>query len=571
MELRPYQREALNAAKREWLAGVSRQVLVLATGLGKTVVFAALRDFLGIEKRVLAIVNREELAAQAADKIRKWNPTSQVGVEMGDSRSDPGDDFVVASIQTIGRANSTRLQQFNPDDFGLVIVDECHGAIADSYANVFHHFGFLEEQPTHKRLLFGVTATPDRSDGQGLVKYFDKIVYQMDIEEAINAGWLSAVRGFKINTSVDISKVHTRLGDFDQNELTKAVNTPARNDLVARNWLQYGEDRSTLAFTVDIQHAKDLASAFQNYGVLAQPVWGDDPHRKEKIASHKAGGIKVLTNCALLTLGYDDPNVSCIVMAKPTKSRLAFTQIVGRGTRLEEGITNLNDALEAGTPLRKKDCIVLDIADTVGKHSLISLPSLFGMGNLDLKGRSVAAAAKEISKAREEHPTIDFTALSSIDKLDSYIEEISLFKVTYAPEVVAHSKMQWVKTDMASYVLILPNKESVYIKQNFLDRWDVIGTVCGNRFSESDLPRVTDAFSFAENMISIYGKHLVTLLRRNSAWHKDKPSEDQISLMYRLRIPITEGLTKGQAHKIINQRLYSKFGVRPKVAASQKR
>lgn len=567
MELRPYQLEALRASKQALDEGVYRQIIVLPTGCGKTILLASLQKHHGLKKRLLVVVHREELAQQAADKIAHWNPEFNVGIEMGAKRSNSWDAVVVASVATIGRSGSSRIQQFNPDDFDCVIVDEVHHGLADSYQRVFDYFGLLA--PDNKKLLLGVTATPNRSDGSPLAKTFDKIVYQMSIRDAIEQGWLCDLRGLRVNTTVDLEGVHTRAGDFDQGELSAAVNTPARNDLIVRNWLETANQRRTIAFTVDIQHAKDLVQVFKNYGVAAEAVWGDDPDRADKLRYHKAGQLQVLANCSVLTEGYDDPSVSCIVMARPTKSRLLFTQMVGRGTRLPEGTRNLKEALKASEQLSKTDCLVLDVADTTHRHSLVSVSSLFGLGQkTDLKGKSVIESAKMVEEAREENPQVDFSRLEDITKLKSFIEEVNLFEVKFPDEVIKYSKLQWYKINDRHYFIQIQKKERVDVVQDFLDRWGVVGVVDGNNFSEVNFKTLQEAFAYAEETIRIYGKQFLTLLRREAKWHKDAATEYQIRLLQKFKIPIPENLSKGDAQKMIGRVLSNRFSYKGRGVAA---
>ena len=159
----------------------------------------------------------------------------------------------------------------------------------------------------------------------------------MGIRQGIETGYLVDLIGIRVGTKTDLDNVHSRAGDFAEDELADAVNNPERNALIVKEWYKHAYGRKTVAFTVDIQHALDLAAAFQAHGVQAQAVWGNDPLRADKLARHRNGGLELLCNCAVLTEGYDDPTIRCILLAKPTKSALLFTQMIGRGTRLDEG------------------------------------------------------------------------------------------------------------------------------------------------------------------------------------------------------------------------------------------
>ncbi len=552
MNLRPYQLASLETSKKKFESGVTRQLIALPTGTGKTVVFASVREFFGFQRRVLVLVHREELAQQAAEKIAKWNPGCTVGVEMGDLWAKPTDTFVVASVQTLGRAGSSRLARFVPDEFDCIICDEAHHSTAPSYQTVFSHFGVT--LPLSRKLLLGVTATPNRGDGAALGQVYDEIVYQMTILDAIKQGWLVDLRGVRVNTNVRLDDVKTRAGDFVTEQLSSAVNTPARNDLIVREWMKHAHDRQTIAFTTDIAHAQSLAEAFKRYGVPAEAVWGDDPHRADKLRFHRSKGLRVLCNCAVLTEGYDDPGIGCIIMARPTKSNLLFVQMAGRGTRIPEGVTNLNEAKSAGQVLTKQDCLLMDVVDNTTRHSLITLTSIFGLGNkLDLKGGSATRAVKAFEEAQASNPNADLSQVTSLEQLSAVVEQVNLFEVKFPQPVIDNSLLQWhAATDGQSFVLLLPGKESVVITEDLLGKWAVTGTVKGNKFTEKS-DSLPEAFRTADNMVSTFGSDLVHLLRRQAKWHEDRATDKQLALLRRLRIPVPPNITKGQAAHKLNE------------------
>lgn len=557
MSLRPYQEESLQTSRDKYKAGVTRQLIALPTGTGKTVVFASIRRYFEFQNRMMFLVHREELAQQAADKLRKWNPGVSVGVEMGDRWASPSDMLVVASVQTLGRQGSPRLARFNPNEFDAVVCDEAHHSTASTYRTVFSHFGLME--PYSKRLLLGVTATPNRGDGVPLGEIYDEIVYQMTIFDAIQQGWLVDFRGIRVCTKTSLDAVRTQAGDFKLNELGDAVNNPQRNDLIVREWLKHGQNRSTIVFTVDIQHANELAAMFKQYGVAAEAVWGDDPQRADKLRFHRAGHLRVLCNCGVLTEGYDDPNVACIVLARPTKSNLLFVQMAGRGTRLPEGISNLKETQAAGIPVSKEDCLLMDVVDNTSRHSLITLTSIFGLGNkLDLKGQKATEAVKKFSRVQREHPELDLNAVEDFSKLDSYVEQVNLFQVKYPEAVTTNSLLQWHQNSARdSFVLLLPGKEEVVITTDLLGKYHIVGSVNGNKFQDecADLP---EAFRRADGFVTMFGNDMITLLRRESKWMENPATPKQLALLRKFRVPFPPGISKGEASRKINQLLAQK-------------
>lgn len=518
--------------------------------MGKAVVLAEKPNYLGFKKRSMVVVHREELVNQLASTFTKWNPTRTVGIEMADQASS-NQDLIVASIQSIGKSGSTRLKKFNPEHFDSIDVDEAHHTLGETYQNVLNHFNVYDNT---KLLTLGVTATPNRADGKGLGKIFQEIVYDYSLLKGIQEGWLSDLRGIRITTDNSLDTVHTHLGDFKINELTGAVNTPKRNDLIARSWISNGEDRQTVVFAVDVQHAKDLAEAFKAYGISCEAIWGSDPDRAEKLKYHKEGKLKVLVNCQILTEGYDDWRIGCIVLARPTKSETLYTQIVGRGTRIPEGINNLVEAREKGLAIAKEDCLLIDVVDLTSRHSLVSLPSLFGMNkDMNLKGKKISSIVSSVEALKKKHVYIDLSDLKDVDKIKSYTQVVDLFKVSYSPEIIQYSEYQWHKVAVDEYLLTLANTDFLRIKKDMLENWNVTGVVKGEAF-EQPFKTFTEAINHGDDIVRRWGgASYVTLVKRESKWHADPPTENQIRLCKKHNIPIPEGATKGEVSKRINK------------------
>jgi ATP-dependent helicase IRC3 len=576
MKLRPYQDAALQVSKEKYDAGLERQLIQLPTGTGKTPVFANIKRHHNFDKRLLVLVHRDELAEQAKDTIQAWNPGYRVGVEMGSKVCTNRDDVVVAGVQTIGTGNSTRLTQFSPADFCSIVCDEAHHSVAPTYKRIFSHFGFGESVGQKvNRLLLGVTATPNRGDGQGLGQVYDEIVYQMSILQAIREGWLVDVKGIRVKTNTDLSGVSVRAGDFAIGELEEAVNVDARNHLIVQSWLKYGENRQTICFCVDIAHAKSLSDTFKAYGVAAESIWGTDPDRSDKLKYHKAGGLKVLTNCGVLTEGYDDWAVSCIIMARPTKSQLLFVQMAGRGTRLPKGIDNLLQARAEGILLVKEDCLLIDVVDNCAKHSMVTLASIFGLApKLDMKGKSVLSTIQEFEQAERDHPQADLSEIESLEDIPAQIERIELFSVKWPEEVVANSKLRWHSDPSGNgYYLSIPKtQETVRIVPDILDKWSIKGSVNGSQFEHTGINDLPEAFRVADVSILNFGRGLLTLLRREQRWHKARISDPQRRMLQDFwknkpeLLAAIQGLSRGEASKLIEKEIHNNLGVqvRPK-------
>jgi superfamily II DNA or RNA helicase len=547
MSLRPNQLTCLTNIKEKRETGVLRQLVVAPCGFGKTVCFANMPQFLNLQGRMMVEVHREELAAQAADKIQKWNPHLKVGIEMADRCASNNDDVVVASVQTLYASNFRRLNDLmGRMKFEMVVVDEAHHYAAEKFkATVTKQ---IEANP--ELLLVGFTATPNRADGMAMGQLFDEIVYQYSLRDAINDGWLVDIAGIRLRTTTDLTGVKSRAGDYAQDQLSLAVNTPQRNELLVKGWIEHALARKTVGFCVDVDHAQQLAWHFQKNSIPAEAIWAADPLRREKLAAHRRGELKVITNCGILTEGYDDWDVSCIIMARPTKSQSLFVQCVGRGTRLPEGINNLVVARQTGTFLVKTDCLVLDPADVTGKHSLVTLPTLFGLPEkMDLKGKSALAAVAVVEEEQAKHPELDFSKVESLTQLRQIAENVNLWTIKWTPEVIQNSELQWHKSSDGSFCLLLPAKESVVLYMDLLGKWNVKGSINTHAINSDNFDDLPSAFQYAEMNLSLNGKEFIKRLRRDyKASGKDEPATAaQIARLRQMRIPYKPSLTKGEA------------------------
>ena len=364
-------------------------VVCLPTGAGKTVIFSQLARL--ATRQVLVLAHREELLAQAVDKLaRALEGTRVVGLERGSARAPADAKVLVASMRSLhpDRIGSV----LGGRDIGLVIYDECHHAPADDNLRVLRTIGVFE--PDWPGTLLGFTATTARGDGKGLDSVFERVVYSRTLPDLIEEGFLAPLKGFRIATAADITRVSSTSADFDEEELAEAVDIQERNALVARSIQELARDRRTIAFCVTVGHARNLARALNHIGVPAGIVHGEMAavDRARVLAEFRDGRIHVLANVAILIEGFDDPGVSCIAMARPTRSEGMYAQCVGRGTRLAEG---------------KRDCLILDFVD-LSELSLCSLPSLFGCPrDLDLRGEDASEAARAWQQILLDYPELE--------------------------------------------------------------------------------------------------------------------------------------------------------------------
>ncbi len=330
MELRKYQQEAREAVENQWTGGVSRTLLVLPTGCGKTIVFAKIaEDCVRKGNRVLILAHRGELLEQAADKILKATGLRCAVEKAGDSCLDSWYRITVGSVQTLMREK--RLHQFSPDYFGTIIIDEAHHCISDSYRRILDYFQGAD--------VLGVTATPDRGDMKDLGQVFQSLAYEYSLPKAIKEGYLCPIRALTIPLQLDISGVNISAGDFAAGALGSALDPYLEQ--IAEEMAKNCQNRKTVVFLPLVSTSQKFRDILNQHGFSAAEVNGNSPDRAEILADYESGKYNVLCNSMLLTEGWDCPSVDCVVVLRPTKVRSLYSQMVGRGTRLFPGKDHL--------------------------------------------------------------------------------------------------------------------------------------------------------------------------------------------------------------------------------------
>lgn len=399
MELRPYQNEAVASVEAEFTHGVRSTLIVLATGCGKTIVFShlAARE-VRRGGRVLILAHRGELLTQAIDKLRAATGI-EAGLEKAEETSDVGFDelpytVVVGSVQSM--KSQKRLARFAPDEFSLIVIDECHHALTGTYRAVIDHFP--------KARLLGVTATPDRGDLRSLSEVFETIAYEYSIVDAIKGGYLSPVFVQTVPLRIDLSGVAVQSGDFQAASLGSALDPYLRQ--ICREIKERCHDRKTIVFTPLIATSRKMLSLLGEAGIAnVREVNGESPDRAETLQWFAdADKGCVLLNSMLLTEGYDEPSVDCIVVLRATKVRALFVQMVGRGTRLAPGKKNLLLLdflwLTASHDLCRPACLLSDNAEVC--ETITKKQESKGCAELELSAETLEGAESETQKKRED-------------------------------------------------------------------------------------------------------------------------------------------------------------------------
>lgn len=406
--MRDYQIEAVQGIY-EQLRDHRSTLAVLATGLGKTVIAAEVA-LLWPEQhgRVLFLAHRKELIEQAAKSIG-LHIDEACGIEMGQQsearhgRSLHGlGKVLVGSVQTLCRLN--RLKPYKPEDFGLIITDESHHATANSYKTIF---GWFQQNPQCRFL--GITATPDRADEQKLGEVFETVAHKMDIIDGIEGGWLVPIeQRYVVIEGLDFASVRTTAGDLNDRDLERAMAGANSDEIgdddedltedqvearkkqekmlhaVADPTIREANGRAGIVFCVTIDHAEKMAAVFRRYGVTAEAVTQNTTPdmRAEHIASFKKGTLQFLIGVGVFTEGFDAPNAAVIAVARPTKSRSLYTQMIGRATRPDpDAVNGIHEAWERIARIaasNKPSATVLDFVGNSGKHKLISTADILG-------------------------------------------------------------------------------------------------------------------------------------------------------------------------------------------------
>ena len=566
LTLRSYQVESIEKVKEKFKAGVNKQVLVLATGLGKTVIFVSLINDLIQQtgKKALIVAHREELLTQAKEKIEWVNPKLKVDIEMADQRAESSSQVIVASVASIGRSGSKRLEKFNPKDFCVVVIDEAHHASAQSYKTVLAHFGLLkQEKPTNGNivpttdwnkdcLLLGVTATPNRMDNEGIDKIFDETTYNYGIIDGIKDSWLSRIHAYRVDTRTSLAEVHTLAGDFNQGELADAINNPERNQLVVDTYLEQFKGKQALVFTVDIAHADALKKTFIQSGVRCQLVDGTTPKdiRKQILEDFHKKDIQVVVNCMVLTEGYDNDTIDVIMMARPTKSGILYQQMIGRGTR---------------THHEKPYLTVVDFVDNTARHTIKTSASLLGIdAEINFQGEDIVEAQTQIDRIRELSPDYDLNRLD-FKKLDYIMEEVDLIGGLGVPKDIQDvTRFAWQRFGPDAYRISIGESRYFVVQETLTGQWETIfqywdrderKIVTEKLGEEEGLMAKDNILKRTDQYITSNYPEVLRLVNNEAHWRSESVSEAQEKELRRLGVDaeVIAHLNKGTASQLQNK------------------
>lgn len=342
IELRDYQQEAIENLKKMREDGKTIALLYHATGVGKTITAAT--DAKAVGGRTLFLVNALKLASQAKDTFARVWPEATLGEYTG-GQKDVSQTVIFATVQSI----SKDLEKFSPTAFDYLIVDECHHAAANTYQKIFTYF--------HPKFILGLTATPERSDGEDMLELFQNVAHKMDLKTAVERGVLVPIRCIRVKTNIDLTDVRINGIKYNSQDLESKLFIPERNQLIVDTYLKYVNGKKTVIFCASVDHAAEIAKLLRENGVKAEAVSGRDrvEIREKILKDYETGSTDVLCACDLLNEGWDSPHTTVLFMARPTMSKTIYMQQLGRGTRRCPG---------------KDDLLVIDFVDNANMFNM---------------------------------------------------------------------------------------------------------------------------------------------------------------------------------------------------------
>ena len=578
IRLREYQEECIQSVLSYLDQGHKRLGISLATGSGKTVIFTQLIDRVkpteDHAKQTLILAHRRELVEQAASHCERAYPSKSIDIEMGDVKASGAADITVASIRSL--ASWDRLHKYDPKRFKLVLVDEAHHIVAPGHLDVLEHFGLYpaKEEGSAKETgpaMVGVSATFSRFDGQRLGAAIDHIVYHKDYVDMIGDKWLADVMFTTVKSKANLSGVKTsKDGDFQTGQLSRAVNNDETNEITVKSWMSEASDRkSTLVFCVDLAHVSTLTATFRKHGIDARYITGSTKKklRGDRLDAFKRGDFPVLLNCAVFTEGTDIPNVDCVLLARPTKSRNLLVQMIGRGMRLHPG---------------KANCHVIDMVASL-ETGIVTVPTLFGLDPSEI----ITSSSTSDLKARQTNQLSPLSAPSSDPSSPSPNTSLTFTHYTSIHDLISDTTAErhirtlspnaWVQIDISKYILttrsgiltLLHTPTTIQTPYSIVWKYPLPPTAQSKApFSRPRTIATATTLGSALNAADTFAatKFERVFILTSSSWRKQPASEAQLEFLNKLRDVREEttlltpaDLKKGQAVDMITK---IKFGAK---------
>lgn len=532
LQLRPYQREAVDSFFTE-LDKHPRQLIVLPTGAGKTIVFGAIahryHHEVGNQRPILIIAHRSELLDQADAKLSMVWPNVLTGRIQGNRNEQLG-DVLLASTQTLVAGRKI------PQP-GLVIYDECHHSRAEGALGVLERLGvFANGGPP----LLGVTATPSRSDKTQLGDIFEHITYESTILQMIIDGYLVDVRGIKVSVpGLDLKRVRMTAGDYNAKDLSNALNEVEALDAVVEAVRNHAPNRKSIVFAVDVKHAQALAERFRASGFSSASIDGTmkAEERQSVLSAFDDDRLRILVNCQILTEGFDQPDVDCVVIARPTRSRALYTQMVGRGLRLHPS---------------KADALVLDLTGASDDKSLQTFTRLMrtqtksrasinsaGDSEEDVDDGSGMANGESVGEWMSRLATVE---RAKLDVAEQVAEAINLF--------ANRTRYRWQHMQEV-FAICYDDNRWAYLVRKGIDWWPLL-ELNGEKFLPLHDKGVSLEYAqgIAEAFLDLLQSQ-ITL--KDAEWRNGQVSPKQANLLEKYRVAFDSTWTSGMASDALTQ------------------
>ncbi len=557
--------------------GITRQLIVMATGLGKTVVVAGLLKAMGMP-RTFGFMHREELIEQAKSTVLNVNPDALIGIEKAASHGDIVNDHVIlASVATVGKQDRKRISTIPRDWPGVIWLDEAHHSPAKGNLEVLDYFGVYGDTPRRDVMLVGTTATPDRLDELGYDRIFDDVVYRYDLRAAIKDGWLADVRAWRIETDIDLTRVKKGRNDYKQIDLARAIEESQITETAVQTWRDKCRGMRNLFFAVSKAHAKKLGDMLRSSGARCAVITDETPRDERKCALQlfRDGELDAVVNVMVLTEGFDAPDTEAVHILRPTTSRALFSQMLGRGSR---------------KTARKAHVEIFDYAGS--SHDVCSCGQIFGLpDSWTLDGQSVV---EEIEKVEQVEAELGLKAEGSTSMADLFTKvkerKVDLIMGTITdsglPSRLAwlrpsQSKDRWIlgwRNETKDRIERIPGEyresaraaiegknlwgvyERIEVFKNELGMYeaqlkrngpDESNTSSGKLDSDRSLVKLIQR---VEKLITSRRPHKVKLLRKDAKWRRDPCSTKQQQILGHKGVPewFLKQLNKGDAGTLMN-------------------